>query len=135
MVILRIVIDVSGDVLFLDTTDAMFESWCSRERIRSRQCFGVASVRHERRRIVGKVHFDLRQLVHPRDGPGFGTVCEIAVRQIKHWRHVLERESYRFDRHVETVGGRRWSDNDRRTLAVSSPNSLEQIGLFRFGWQ
>src|SRR5690242_19896171 len=115
MVILRIVVNVAGDVLLLDAADAMLESRRARKRKRTRERFWVASVRHERRGIVRKLDLNLRQRLDRRNRPRLRTAREITVRQIKDRRHVFERESHGFD---------------RLTLTVTAPDSLEQIRLF-----
>ena len=85
-------------VLFLDTAHAVLKSRRAGKRVRARECFRIASVRHERRRIVGEIDFNLRQLVHTGNGPRLRTIREITVRQIKHRRHVLERKPDGFNR-------------------------------------
>ena len=125
MVVLRIVVHVSSDVLLLDAADAVFEAGSSGQRIRSRECFGIARVGHERRRVRSEFQFDLRQRIDVGNRPRLGAVGEITVREIEHRRHVFERKSHCFDGHVETVSRCRRRNDDRRTLAVASPNSLK----------
>ena len=106
VMVLRIVIDVAGDVLLFDATDAVLKSGRAGQRPGTRQSLFVARVRHEVLRIGCELHFDAWQLLDCRHRPGFGAVGEIAVRQIENRNHVFEGEPHRLDGHVEAVGGR-----------------------------
>src|SRR6476469_6089134 len=59
VVILRIIVNVAGDVLFLDTADAMFEARRAGQSIWASECFLVTCIRHEGRRVRRKRNVDL----------------------------------------------------------------------------
>src|SRR6266498_1158753 len=134
MVVLRVVINVTGNVLFLNASNAMFEARGARNSVRTSQGFRVSGLRHEIRRVGGKSHIYFRQLLNLWNSPRLGAVSQVAIGEIEDWAHVFESQSHGFDCHVKTVGRRGRSQYDDRTLTISSPNRLEQIRLFRLGW-
>src|SRR5207244_3697441 len=94
-----------------------------------RQRFFIASIRHEVTWIGRECNRYLRKFLKRRQSPRFGAIREVAVRKIEDGHHVLEGEAHGFNRHVEAIGRRCRSDDDRGAFAVSSPDSLKEISL------
>src|ERR1017187_8542696 len=78
-VVERLVVDVAGDVLFLDAADAVLESRRAGNRPWTRERVRIAAVWLKSFGILFEVHGNFGQIQERRNGPGLGTVGEIAV--------------------------------------------------------
>src|SRR5262249_21277269 len=81
VVIIRFVVDVTRNVLLLDSADAMFESWCTGDRPRARQSLLITQVWEEAFGFGAEVDLHLGQAVERGDLPWLRAVRQIAVRQ------------------------------------------------------
>ncbi len=130
LVILRIVADLACDVLLLQSTDSMLQTWCPWNCPRPRELF-IAIVWVIGLGISSEVYRDVRKICWIGNLPGLGTVGEIAVRENEDRRHVLRRDPRCLDCHPETVAGSLRSNDRNRTFAVATVKGLHQIGLLR----
>ena len=109
VVVVRVVADVAGEMVFLQAADAVLQPGRAGLRPFARERFGVASVRHEVRVLVvhavGKVRLDGRHRVEIRDAPRFGTVGEVAVGEHDDRRAVRDGDPACLECGVEAVGG------------------------------
>ncbi len=114
-VVQRFVVDVAGDILFFQATDAVLQSGRSGDRPRPRQRVRIAFVGQigVRRIFLGrKRHLEFRDVLNIRNFPGLRTVGQIAVGQNNHGNHVFHGDAAGFQRRPEAIAGRGWS-NDR----------------------
>ena len=137
LVVVRVVADVSGHVLFLQPADAVHQTFGARQRPRPCQPL-VALIWHERFAVGGRpgmLDGDLGQLVHVGNQPRLGAVGDVSVGQDDDRRHETCGKAPGFLGEVEAVARAARRKHRQRRFAVASEHRLQEIGLLGLGRQ
>src|SRR5579859_1942220 len=105
----RLVVDVAGNVLLFEATDAVLEPRSAGNRPRTRESFGIALVGQVAVRTVGfrcKLDREGGNFVDVGNPPGLGAVRKIAIRKNDHGNHVLNGDAAGFERSPKAITGR-----------------------------
>ena len=105
LVVLRVVADVAGESVLLQSADPVLEAGRSRNGPRPRELL-VALVREESRRVGGDVRIDLRKAVHVGKQPRFAAIRQRTVGEEDHRRAAIDGDPARLVGGVEAVGRR-----------------------------
>ena len=81
------------------------------------------------------LRMDSGQFCHFGYAPECRSVRQIGIREQNDRCHVLQRQTACFVGEVKAVSATRCRENNRRTLAVTAVERLQQVGLFGFGRQ
>src|SRR5579862_8777369 len=134
-VIERFVVDVAGDVLFFQAADAVFEARRAGDGPGAREGFRIAAIGLEVHRVGGERHLEVGNRIKVRDFPGFSAVGEVAVGKNDDRYHVFDGDAGGFQSGPEAVAGSGGGDDGNGSFGVAAEESLQQVGLFGFGWQ
>ncbi len=130
--VVGIIIDISCNVLLLQTADPVFQSGRTRNGPGTCKSFRVAGIGLERGGVCGKVDGDRGKIIDPRDPPRFRAVAQIAVGHADHRGHELDGDPCRFIRRREALRRRRCGDDTQWCLAVAADDRLQEVGLLGF---
>src|SRR5580704_9253598 len=129
-VIQRLVVYVAGDVLLLESANAMFQTGRSRNGPGTRERLRVALIRQKAFWVRYEMYGELRNLADVGNAPRLRTIRQVAVREHDYRNHVLQCNAAGFDGDPETIAGGGSRENGNRSFGVSAVHGLEQIGLF-----
>ncbi len=138
LMVLRVIAHISCDVLFLNASNPVFQSFGTWNSPWTNKFF-VSLIRQEFFfaffQLLFEMHVDCWKIFSLWKFPRLGTICNITITQIHHWSHVLQCDAGCFKNRIETIARCR-SCNDRHgTFTVSSIIRLHQITLFCFCWE
>ena len=136
LVIVRVVGDMSGDVVFLDTARAMHEARHAGRYPGAPETVRVALAGEHLRarpaaRVGRRVALDRCQCLDHGDEPGLRCVRQVAVDEQDHRRHMPQGDAHALDGHVEAFAGRRSREHGYGRVRVAPVNRLVQVRLFR----
>ncbi len=137
LVVVRIVTDIPGDILFLQAADAMHQAGGPRDRPGPGQV-RIPLVRQERLAILPSLRMarlESGEAGHVGNPPRLGAVGDVAVGQQEHGHHELDRDPPGFLSDVETIGWAAGGQYGEGAFAIAAEEGLQQIRLLGFGRQ
>ena len=135
--VVRRIIDIAGQLVLLDPSDAMHQAGCARLDPGA-SALPVPFVGQEILAVVGLIEeFDRerREIGRIRHLPRFGGISDVTVGQQHNRGHVLHRDPAGLDRAFESIARAAGGDHRHRCIAIAAIDRLIEIALLGLGRQ